>query len=142
MEQKLRENNVRVVWEGVRTITNHIAWTSTEGEGVKRVNDLGAIQTRKLFCENAHVLHRFGRDRKLNLQQWHPAAASQAAPADAAASSRGRCRCLLGDATACAASRDICRGIQECQQGCRGTSLLLHFLVNVKCAYGYSWFCG
>ena len=24
-------------------------------------SNLGAVQTRKLFCENTHVLHRFGR---------------------------------------------------------------------------------
>ena len=37
---KLRENNMREVWEGVRTITGHKAKTSTEGEGVERENDL------------------------------------------------------------------------------------------------------
>ena len=40
VEQKLRKNNMREVWEGVRTITGHKAKTSTEGEGVERVNDL------------------------------------------------------------------------------------------------------
>ena len=46
VEQKLRENNMREVWEGVRTFTGHKAKTSTEGEGVERVNDLNNFFNR------------------------------------------------------------------------------------------------
>ncbi|TWW77451.1 hypothetical protein D4764_12G0008410 [Takifugu flavidus] len=40
VEKKLADNNMRDVWEGVRTITGHKAKTSTEEGGVERANDL------------------------------------------------------------------------------------------------------
>ena len=46
VEQKLEENNMRDVWEGVRTITGRKARTSPEGGGVERANDLNTIFNR------------------------------------------------------------------------------------------------
>lgn len=40
MEQKLRNKNMRDVWDGVRNITGHKATTSMERGGVQRANDL------------------------------------------------------------------------------------------------------
>ena len=48
---------------------------------------------------------------KLRHLWWHPQM-----PQLGAASSRGRCHCMPGGASACAATRDICRGIHECQE--------------------------
>ncbi|TWW68197.1 putative RNA-directed DNA polymerase from transposon BS [Takifugu flavidus] len=46
VEKKLADNNMRDVWEGVRTITGHKAKTSTEGGGVERANDLNQFFNR------------------------------------------------------------------------------------------------
>ena len=46
VEEKLEENNMRDVWEGVRTITGHKARTSPEGGGVERANDLNTFFNR------------------------------------------------------------------------------------------------
>ena len=40
VEQKLRENNMREVWEGVRTITGHNTKTSATGWTMERANEL------------------------------------------------------------------------------------------------------
>ncbi|TWW64024.1 putative RNA-directed DNA polymerase from transposon BS [Takifugu flavidus] len=44
VEKKLADNNMRDVWEGVRTITDHKA--KTEGGGVERANDLNQFFNR------------------------------------------------------------------------------------------------
>ncbi|TWW56114.1 hypothetical protein D4764_08G0001010 [Takifugu flavidus] len=46
VEKKLADNNMRDVWEGVRTITGHKAKTSMEGGGVERANDLNQFFNR------------------------------------------------------------------------------------------------
>ncbi|XP_058504789.1 copine-4 isoform X1 [Solea solea] len=46
VEQKLRDNNMREVWKGVKTITGHKAKSSTEGGGVERANNLNTFINR------------------------------------------------------------------------------------------------
>ncbi|TWW60917.1 hypothetical protein D4764_05G0010070 [Takifugu flavidus] len=46
VEKKLADNNMRDVWEGVRTITGHKAKTSMEGGGVERANNLNQFFNR------------------------------------------------------------------------------------------------
>ena len=46
VEQKLRENNMREVWEGVRTITGHNTKTRATGGTMERANELNDFFNR------------------------------------------------------------------------------------------------
>ncbi|TWW56239.1 Centrosomal protein of 104 kDa [Takifugu flavidus] len=68
VEKKLADNNMRDVWEGVRTITGHKAKTSKEGGGVERANDLNQFFNRLCSYPQHITLQLVERSRVRKLQ--------------------------------------------------------------------------
>ncbi|KAK0137859.1 hypothetical protein N1851_025941 [Merluccius polli] len=72
VEQKLQENNMREVWNGVKTITGYKAKSSSEGGTLERANELnnffnrylGLVLDNKLdWSKNTDHLYRKGQSR-------------------------------------------------------------------------------
>ena len=57
VEKNLRENNMREVWEGVKTITGHSTKTGAIGGTMERANELKDFFNRFMTSDRWHSLH-------------------------------------------------------------------------------------